>query len=74
MVSIHIYGVETSEDALEAETLDLIEFSADDNECDNCDVAVGFVNGRFFQCVICVEGDDVWLVCMECADGVLLSD
>lgn len=74
MVSIYIYVVETSEDALEAETLDLIEFSADDNECDNCDVAVGFVNGRFFPCVICVESDDVWLVCTECADGVLLSD
>ena len=66
--------VETSEDALKAEALGLIEFSADDNECDNCDASIGFANSRFISCVVCAEGDDIWLVCIQCANGVLLSD
>lgn len=71
MVTIKLYVVESAEDAIEAESLNLIEFTADDNECDSCDTAVGFVNGRFFHCVICIEGDDVWLTCIECAYGIV---
>ena len=75
MVSIQLYVVETAEQARQAELLDLIDFSADDAVCENCDVAIGFINSRFSPCVICVEDDDdTWLVCTECAGGVLLTE
>lgn len=75
MVNIQLYVVETAEQAQQAESLDLIEFDSDDTVCENCDVAVGFINNRFFPCVICVEDeDDIWLVCAECAGGVLLTE
>jgi len=75
MVGIQLYVVETAEQAKQAESLDLAEFFADDTVCENCDVAIGFINNRFFPCVICVEEeDDIWLVCMECAGGVLLTE
>jgi DICT domain-containing protein len=75
MVSIQLYVVETAEQARQAELLDLAEFTPDDTQCENCDVAVGFVNNRFASCVICVEeDDDVWIVCAECAGGVLLTE
>jgi hypothetical protein len=75
MVSIQLYVVETEEQARQAESLDLVEFFADDTQCENCDIAVGFVHNRFVSCVICVEeDDDIWLVCSECAGGVLLTE
>lgn len=75
MVNIQLYVVETGEQARQAELLDLTEFFADDTVCENCDVAVGFINNRFSPCVICIEEDeDTWLVCIECAGGVLLSE
>ena len=75
MVNIHLYVVETADQAHQAELLDLVDFGADDSVCENCDVAIGFINNRFLPCVICVEGeDDTWLVCAECAGGVLLTE
>lgn len=76
MVSIQLYVVETAEQAKQAEALDLVEFDADDTVCENCDVAIGYINSRFFPCVICIEddSDDTWLVCLECAGGVLLTE
>jgi hypothetical protein len=75
MVNIHIYVIETVDEARHAESLDLTDFSADDSVCENCDVAVGFIGRVFSPCVICVEGDDdPWLVCIECAGGVLLTE
>ena len=76
MVSIQLYVVETAEQAKQAEALDLVEFSADDTVCENCDVAIGYINSRFSPCVVCVEeeDDDIWLVCLECASGVLLIE
>jgi hypothetical protein len=75
MVNVHLYVVETADQARQAELLDLADFGADDTVCENCDVAVGFINNRFSSCVICVEGDDdTWLVCIECAGGVLLTE
>ena len=75
MVNVHLYVVETADQARQAELLDLMDFSADDTVCENCDVAVGFINNRFSSCVICVEDeDDTWLVCIECAGGVLLTE
>jgi hypothetical protein len=75
MVNIQLYVVETAEQAKQAESLDLAEFFADDTVCENCDVAIGFINNRFSPCVICIEEeDDVWLVCMDCAGGVLLTE
>jgi len=75
MVSIQLYVVETAEQARQAEALDLVEFDADDTVCENCDVAIGYINSRFSPCVICVEeDDDIWLVCIECAGGVLLTE
>jgi len=75
VVSIQLYVVETAEQARQAESLDLIEFDSDDTVCENCDVAVGFINNRFSPCVICIEDeDDIWLVCAECAGGVLLTE
>jgi hypothetical protein len=75
MVSIQLYVVETAEQAKQAESLDLAEFFADDTVCENCDVAVGFINNRFSPCVICIEEEDeAWLVCMDCAGGVLLTE
>jgi hypothetical protein len=74
-VNVHLYVVETADQARQAELLDLMDFSADDTVCENCDVAVGFINNRFSSCVICVEDeDDTWLVCIECAGGVLLTE
>jgi hypothetical protein len=75
VVNVHLYVVETADQARQAELLDLMDFSADDTVCENCDVAVGFINNRFSSCVICVEDeDDTWLVCIECAGGVLLTE
>jgi hypothetical protein len=75
MVSIQLYVIETAEQARQAELLDLTEFTPDDTQCENCGVAVGFLNNRFVSCVICVEeDDDVWIVCAECAGGVLLTE
>ena len=74
-MNVHLYVVETADQARQAELLDLMDFSADDTVCENCDVAVGFINNRFSSCVICVEDeDDTWLVCIECAGGVLLTE
>jgi len=75
MVNIHLYVVETEDEARRAESFDLTDFDVDDLACENCDIAIGFVNNRFVPCVICVEGeDDTWIVCAECASGVLLTD
>jgi hypothetical protein len=75
MVSIQLYVIETAEQSRQAELLELADFNADDTQCENCDVAVGFVHNRFVSCVICIEeDDDVWLVCAECAGGVLLTE
>lgn len=75
MVNIHLYVVETADEAHRAESFDLVDFDVDDLACENCDIAIGFVNNRFIPCVICVEGDDdTWLVCAECASGVLLTE
>jgi hypothetical protein len=52
-----------------------MDFDTDDLACENCGVAIGFIGNRFLPCVICVEGeDDTWLVCAECAGGVLLTE
>jgi len=75
MVNLHLYVVETSDQARRAESLDLMDFDTDDLACENCGVAIGFIGNRFLPCVICVEGeDDTWLVCAECAGGVLLTE
>ena len=75
MVNVHLYVVETADQARQAELLDLVDFGVDDTVCENCDVAIGFINRSFAPCVICVEDeDDTWLVCLECAGGVLLTE
>jgi len=71
MVSITLYVVENSDEAVTDEITDLVEFTHDDNECDNCGLVVGFSANRFFPCVVCVEHEDVWIVCLECAGGVI---
>ena len=75
MVNLHLYVVETAEQAHQAELLGLVDFDADESVCENCDVAVGFIGRSFSPCVICVvDEDDTWLVCVECAGGVLLTE
>jgi hypothetical protein len=75
MVNIHLYLIDTVDEARRAESLDLMDFDANDLACENCGVAVGFISRTFSPCVICVEGDDeTWLVCAECAGGVLLTE
>lgn len=41
--------------------------------CENCDEIVGFDSGRFISCVVCVDHDsqDLWTVCMSCAESVI---
>jgi hypothetical protein len=74
MVNVHLYVVENADQARRAESLDLMDFDADDLACENCDVAIGFVNSRFVSCVIVEAENDSWIVCDLCAGGVLLTE
>jgi hypothetical protein len=68
---IELYVVETGAQVHAVDNPDLMDF-LEEAQCENCDVVVGFEMNKFFPCVICVEGEDnVWLVCTECAAGVI---
>lgn len=73
-MAIELYVAHNS-DAVRATNSDgLVEF-LHDAACANCDVVVGYEGRKFFPCVVCVEAiddeQDVWIVCIECASGVI---
>lgn len=72
MAHIELYVVESADQVELVENSYLVEF-LHDAQCENCDVVVGYYDAsKFFPCVICLEGeDDVWVVCTDCASGVL---
>lgn len=70
-MAIELYVAETPDAVRAARSSDLVDF-LNDAQCANCDVVVGFYVNKFFSCVICVEDeDDVWVVCTDCASGVI---
>lgn len=70
-MAIELYVAETPEAVKATGSSDLYDF-LNEAACANCDVVVGFESRKFFPCVVCIENeDDVWLVCIECASGVI---
>lgn len=70
-MAIELYVVETPSQVHAAGSSDLVSFLKD-AQCANCDVVVGFYVSKFFSCVICIEEEErVWVVCTECASGVI---
>lgn len=72
MAHIELYVIESAEQVESVENSYLVEF-LHDAQCENCDVIVGYYDSpKFFPCVICIDGEDeVWVVCVECAGGVI---
>lgn len=70
-MAIELYVAETPHAVHATGSDGLIDF-LEDAQCANCDVVVGFEMRKFFPCVICIEDEeDVWLVCLDCAAGVI---
>ncbi len=70
-MAIELYVAETPDAVRATGSEGLAEFLVD-AQCANCDVVVGFEMRKFFPCVICIENEeDVWLVCLDCASGVI---
>ena len=70
-MAIELYVAETPQAVHATGSEGLIDF-LEDAQCANCDVVVGFEMSKFFPCVICIEDEeDIWLVCLECAAGVI---
>ena len=70
-MAIELYVAETPQAVHATGSDGLIDF-LEDAQCANCDVVVGFEMSKFFPCVICIEDEeDVWLVCLDCAAGVI---
>ena len=70
-MAIELYVAETPQAVHATGSEGLIDF-LEEAQCANCDVVVGFEMSKFFPCVICIEDEeDVWLVCLDCAAGVI---
>ena len=70
-MAIELYVAETPDEVKATGSAQLSDF-LEDASCANCDVVVGFDARKFFPCVICIEDEeDVWVVCLECASGVV---
>lgn len=70
-MGIELYVAETPQAVHATGSDGLIDF-LEDAQCANCDVVVGFEMSKFFPCVICIEDEeDIWLVCLDCAAGVI---
>lgn len=70
-MAIELHVAETPQAVQATGSEGLIKF-LNDAQCANCDVVVGFEMRKFFPCVICIEDEeDVWVVCIECASGVI---
>lgn len=70
-MAIELYVAETPQAVQATGSEGLIDF-LEEAQCANCDVVVGFEMSKFFPCVICVEDEeDIWLVCLDCAAGVI---
>lgn len=70
-MAIELYVAETPQAVHATGSDGLIDF-LEDAQCANCDVVVGFEMSKFFPCVICIEDEeDIWLVCLDCAAGVI---
>lgn len=66
-MAIELHVIEQVQDL--TEYLEL--FIPEDSSCENCDDAVGKDFGRFHSFVLCVDEDDSWLVCFDCALPVI---
>lgn len=70
-MAIELYVAETPQAVHATGSEGLIDF-LEEAQCANCDVVVGFEMSKFFPCVICIEDEeDIWLVCLDCAAGVI---
>jgi hypothetical protein len=70
--SIQLYVVNTLDEAHMLQDDEPVDFYHDDDQCASCGVVVGFALSKFFPCVVCIdENDDQWIVCLECASGVI---
>lgn len=45
-------------------------FVHEDSECENCDLDLG-KSAAFYPFVICIDDDESWLVCTDCAANVI---
>ena len=72
---IQLFVVNTLDEAHRLEIDEPVEFYPDDDQCASCDVVVGIALNKFFPCVVCIsDDDDQWLVCIECASGVITPE
>ena len=70
-MAIELHIAESAEAVIASESQGLVDFLSD-AQCANCDVVVGFEMRKFFPCVVCIEdGEDIWVVCLECAAAVI---
>lgn len=67
-MAIELHVVEEEQDLTSYLSLFLPEYA----ECENCEALVGRdAKSRFRSLVICIDDDDSWLVCLDCAASVV---
>lgn len=49
----------------------LLLFVHDDSECENCGRSIETNPMRFYPFVICIDDEDNWIVCTDCAKNVI---
>lgn len=75
MVTFQLFVVSTLDEAHRLQDDEPVEFYPDDDQCESCDVVVGIALGKFFPCVVCIsDDDDQWIVCFDCASGVITPE
>lgn len=75
MVTFQLFVVNTLDEAYHLQDEESVEFYPDDDQCASCDVVAGIALGKFFPCVVCIsDDDDQWIVCLDCASGVITPE
>ena len=73
MLSFAIHVLESNEDADQARSDGVFDFSYEEPECTNCGMVIGpLPNGVFLPCAILVDEDSIaWAVCIDCASPLI---
>lgn len=73
MLNFAIYVLESNEDAAQAKSAGVFDFSLEVPECTNCGMIIGLIpNDTFLPCAIMVDEEfEVWPICIDCASPLI---
>jgi hypothetical protein len=69
MRNIELHTLDNEADAASAENLGLITFG-EIEICENCGERVAHTPNGFIECVVVLDDEDEWLLCVDCASPV----